>query len=171
MAWDLVIRGGHNIDPIVIEEALSRHPAVETAAAVGLPDTYAGELPMAFVQLRPDAGATAEELREFCRREIPERAAVPVQVVQIPVMPLTGVGKIFKPALRLQAAQLAFEAALAPLRAEGIAATVTVRNDATHGTLAVVRIPASAAISREAVTRRCSELLGGYQVRHAIDFE
>jgi fatty-acyl-CoA synthase len=168
---DLIIRGGHNIDPIVIEEALSRHPAVETAAAVGLPDTYAGELPMAFVQLRPDAGATAEELREFCRREIPERAAVPVQVVQIPVMPLTGVGKIFKPALRLQAAQLAFEAALAPLRAEGVAATVTVRNDATHGTLAVVRIPASAAISREAVTKRCSELLGGYQVRHAIDFE
>ncbi len=40
------------------------HPAVETAAAVGLPDTYAGELPMVFVQLRPDASATAEELRE-----------------------------------------------------------------------------------------------------------
>ena len=170
---DLIIRGGHNIDPIVIEEALSRHPAVETAAAVGLPDSYAGELPMAFVQLRPDAGATSEALREFCRREIPERAAVPVQVVQIPVMPLTGVGKIFKPALRLQAAQLAFEAALAPLRAEGIAATVTVRNDPTHGTLAAVRIaaPSAAAGSRDAIARRCSELLGGYQIRHAIDFE
>src|SRR6185369_14311248 len=109
---------GHNIDPIVIEEALSRHPAVETAAAVGLPDTYAGELPMAFVQLRPGASATEDELRAFCRREIPERAAVPVQVVPIPLMPLTGVGKIYKPALRLQAAQQAFEAALAPLRAE-----------------------------------------------------
>jgi fatty-acyl-CoA synthase len=168
---DLIIRGGHNIDPIVIEEALSRHPAVETAAAVGLPDTYAGELPMAFVQLRPDAHATAEELREFCRREIPERAAVPMQVVQIPVMPLTGVGKIFKPALRLQAAQLAFEAALEPLRAEGVAATVMVRNDATHGTLAVVRVPAAPAGSRDAITERCNALLGGYQIRHAIDFE
>jgi Acyl-CoA synthetases (AMP-forming)/AMP-acid ligases II len=81
---DLIIRGGHNIDPVIIEEALNRHPAVETAAAVGLPDTYAGELPMVFVQLRPGASATAEELREFCRREIPERAAVPVQVALIP---------------------------------------------------------------------------------------
>jgi fatty-acyl-CoA synthase len=98
---------------------------------------------------------------------------VPVQVVQIPVMPVTGVGKIFKPALRLQAAQLAFEAALAPLRAEGIAATVTVRNDATHGTLAAIRISASPAAtgSRDAIAKRCSELLGGYQIRHAIDFE
>ena len=63
----------------------------------------------------PAPTATAEELREFCRQEIPERAAVPVQVVPIPVMPLTGVGKIYKPALRLEAAQRAFEAALAPL--------------------------------------------------------
>ncbi len=84
---------------------------------------------MAFVQLRPDASVTAEELREFCRREIPERAAVPVQVALIPVMPVTGVGKIYKPALRLDAAQRAFEAAIAPLQGEGMAATVTVRND------------------------------------------
>jgi fatty-acyl-CoA synthase len=162
---DLIIRGGHNIDPIVIEEALVRHPAVETAAAVGLPDTYAGELPMAFVQLRPNAEVTPDELREFCRREIAERAAVPVQVVAIPQMPLTGVGKIFKPALRLDAAQRAFAAALAPLRAEGVHADVIVRNDATHGTLAVVRVGAPS----EAVVRRCAELLGGFQIRHVVE--
>ncbi len=167
---DLIIRGGHNIDPVVIEEALSRHPAVETAAAVGLPDTYAGELPMAFVQLRPGAAATPEELREFCRKEIPERAAVPVQVVPIPVMPVTGVGKIFKPALRQQAAQRAFEAALAPLRAEGVRADVTVRNDATHGTLAVVRISDSDGQSNDAITKRCNDLLGGFQLRHVVEF-
>jgi fatty-acyl-CoA synthase len=164
---DLIIRGGHNIDPIVIEEALVRHPAVETAAAVGLPDSYAGELPMAFVQLKPGANATAEELREFCRREIPERAAVPVQVVPIPAMPLTGVGKIFKPALRLEATQRAFEAALEPLRASGVTAAVTVGNDPTHGTLATVTIGGP---SSEAITRRCAELLGGFQIRHAVRF-
>jgi fatty-acyl-CoA synthase len=163
---DLIIRGGHNIDPIVIEEALVRHPAVETAAAVGLPDAYAGEVPMAFVQLRPGAQATPDELREFCRKEIPERAAVPVQVVPIPVMPLTGVGKIFKPALRLDAAQRAFEAALLPLKAEGVTAEVTVRNDATHGTLAVVR---ASGAPREAVAKRCAELLGGFQIRHIVE--
>ncbi len=167
---DLIIRGGHNIDPVIIEEALTRHPAVETAAAVGLPDSYAGELPMAFVQLRPGAEATGEELREFCRREVPERAAVPVQVALIPVMPLTGVGKIYKPALRLQAAQLAFEAAIAPLTGEGIVAAVTVRNDPTHGMLAVVRVTVSAGAHREAIVKRCAELLGGFQIRHSVDF-
>jgi fatty-acyl-CoA synthase len=167
---DLIIRGGHNIDPVIIEEALNRHPAVETAAAVGLPDSYAGELPMAFVQLRPGASATEEELREFCRREIPERAAVPVQVVPIPIMPLTGVGKIYKPALRLQAAQRAFEAALAPLRNEGVAASVTVRDDSTYGTLAAVRIEACDAADKDAVVKRCADLLGGFQLRHSVDF-
>lgn len=167
---DLIIRGGHNIDPVVMEEVLTRHPAVETAAAVGLPDSYAGELPMAFVQLRPGAVATAEELREFCRREITERAAVPVQVVVIPVMPLTGVGKIFKPALRLQAAQLAFEAAIAPLEAQGVAASVSVRDDPTHGTLAVVRIGKPGLLTPDAIEQQCSQLLGGFQIRHAVEF-
>jgi len=168
---DLIIRGGHNIDPIVIEEALVRHPAVETAAAVGLPDVYAGELPMAFVQLRPGATAGEDELREFCRREIPERAAVPVQVVPIPVMPLTGVGKIFKPALRMEAAQRAFDAAIEPLRADGTKAVVTVRNDATHGTLAVMRVTGAKDASRDAIVKRCAELLGGFQIRHVVEFE
>ncbi|MFO1082150.1 MAG: acyl-CoA synthetase [Reyranellaceae bacterium] len=168
---DLIIRGGHNIDPVVIEEALTRHPAVETAAAVGLPDSYAGELPMAFVQLRPGAEASAEELREFCRREIPERAAVPVQVVAIPVMPLTGVGKIYKPALRLQAAQQAFAAALAPLAGDGVTASVAVRDDPRYGSLAVVRIAGAKDSDREALTARCTALLGGFQTRHTVEFE
>jgi fatty-acyl-CoA synthase len=89
-----------------------------------------------------------------------------VQVVTIPLMPLTGVGKIFKPALRLDAAQRAFTAALAPLKAEGVTAEVTVRNDATHGTLAVVRASGAA---REAVAKRCAELLGGFQIRHVVE--
>jgi fatty-acyl-CoA synthase len=99
---------------------------------------------MVFVQLRPGASATAEEQREFCRREIPERAAVPVQVALIPVMPVTGVGKIYKPMLRLEAAQRAFAAAIAPLQGEGVSAAVTVRNDPTHGTLAAVHITSMA---------------------------
>ncbi|GEP56142.1 acyl-CoA synthetase [Reyranella soli] len=167
---DLIIRGGHNIDPVIIEEALTRHPGVETAAAVGLPDAYAGELPMAFVQRRPGAEVTAEELRKFCRREVPERAAVPVQVVLVPVMPVTGVGKIYKPALRLQAAQLAFEAALAPLRGEGVTAGVMVRSDPTHGMLAAVSVTGFGGTSREAIVKRSAELLGGFQIRHVVAF-
>jgi fatty-acyl-CoA synthase len=95
---------------------------------------------------------------------------VPVQVALIPVMPVTGVGKIYKPALRLEAARHAFEAAIAPLQEEGTTATVTIRNDPAYGTLAAVRVTASAGASREAITERCSELLGGFQIRHAVEF-
>ena len=56
-AKDLIIRGGHNIDPKTIEDALASHPAVRLCAAVGAPDAYAGELPVAFVTLAEEAGS------------------------------------------------------------------------------------------------------------------
>ena len=62
---DLIIRGGHNIDPSMIEEAMMRHPAVQMAAAVGKPDAYAGELP---VGLRdPAPGPERQPPRTCCR--------------------------------------------------------------------------------------------------------
>ena len=74
---DIIIRGAHNIDPQMIEDALLAHPDVETAAAVGMPDAYAGELPVAFVTLR--AGATPDEsaLLDFLRDRIEDPVAVP----------------------------------------------------------------------------------------------
>jgi hypothetical protein len=82
---------------------------------------------------------------------------------------LTGVGKIYKHLLRREAAQRAFEAAIATLREEGTAA-VTVRDDPSHGMLAAVQVSAPAGASREAIVKRCGELLGGFQIRHAVDF-
>ena len=99
-AKDLIIRGGHNIDPAIIEEALQRHPAVELAAALGKPDAYAGELPVAFVTLRPGCSATEVELLEHARTHVPEQPAAPRFVRILDKMPVTAVGKIFKPALR-----------------------------------------------------------------------
>jgi len=97
---ELIIRGGHNIDPASIEEPLHAHPAVQIAAAVGRPDAHAGELPVAYVQLEPGASATEAELLAYAKEAIPERAAVPKAIRIIAAMPLTGVGKIFKPALK-----------------------------------------------------------------------
>ncbi len=97
---ELIIRGGHNLDPVQIEEALHQHPDVQIAAAVGRPDAYAGELPVAYVQLRPGSGVTAEELMDFAKARIGERAAVPKHIRIVPEIPLTSVGKIFKPALK-----------------------------------------------------------------------
>ena len=103
-AKDLIIRSGHNIDPLMIENAMSAHPAVALAAAVGMPDAYAGELPVCYVALRPGASATEDELHEHAQRTIGERPAWPKQIHIVDAIPLTTVGKIYKPQLRCDAA-------------------------------------------------------------------
>ncbi|MEC7762137.1 MAG: AMP-binding protein [Pseudomonadota bacterium] len=112
---DLIIRGGHNIDPKVIEEALQHHEAVQVSAAIGKPDATRGEMPVAFVQLKDGAKVTPEELIEFCRTRISERAAVPVEITLIPAMPMTAVGKIAKPDLREIAGKAVVEDVLSTL--------------------------------------------------------
>jgi fatty-acyl-CoA synthase len=97
---DLIIRGGHNIDPVLIEEVLHRHPAVAAAAAVGKPDAKAGELPVAYVQLAACGDASAEDILAFASEHIGERAAVPKYIYFVDNLPLTAVGKVFKPGLR-----------------------------------------------------------------------
>ena len=98
---DLIIRGGHNIDPLIIEDALLTHPAVMLAAAIGEPDRDKGELPVAYVQLRPGISATEPELLAHCQEVITERAATPRAIRILDTMPMTAVGKIFKPTLRI----------------------------------------------------------------------
>ncbi|WP_454727493.1 MULTISPECIES: AMP-binding protein [Cupriavidus] len=110
---DLIIRSGHNIDPQVIEEAAMRHPAVLAAAAVGEPDLYAGELPVCYVVLRAGAGIGTDALEAFIAQRVPERPARPRLVYAIESMPVTGVGKVFKPALRRDAACRAVSRTLA----------------------------------------------------------
>ena len=101
---DLIIRSGHNIDPLMIENAMATHPAVALAAAVGMPDAYAGELPVCYVALRPGASTTEAELHEHAQRTIGERPAWPKQIHIVDAIPLTSVGKIYKPQLRCDAA-------------------------------------------------------------------
>jgi fatty-acyl-CoA synthase len=104
-AKDMIIRSGHNIDPAVIEECLMRHSAVADAGAVGMPDAYAGEVPVAYVTLRPGSSATEEELIAFAREHISEPPALPRKVFFVEQLPMTEVGKIFKPALRQDCAE------------------------------------------------------------------
>lgn len=102
---DLIIRSGHNIDPKVIEDALGAHPAVQLCAAVGAPDAYAGELPVVFATLVPGASASEAELLAFTAARVDEAPARPKSVTIIERMPMTNVGKIYKPELRLLAAR------------------------------------------------------------------
>ncbi len=99
-AKDLIIRSGHNIDPKVIEDALGAHPAVDLCAAVGAPDAYAGELPVVFVTLKAGAQATETELLSFTAQRVDEAPAQPKSITVLERMPVTNVGKIYKPELR-----------------------------------------------------------------------
>jgi fatty-acyl-CoA synthase len=99
-AKDLIIRSGHNIDPKVIEDALGAHPAVDLCAAVGAPDAYAGELPVVFVTLKAGAHATEAELLSFTAERVDEAPAQPKSITVLERMPVTNVGKIYKPELR-----------------------------------------------------------------------
>ncbi|CAN1546851.1 CaiC Acyl-CoA synthetases (AMP-forming)/AMP-acid ligases II [Paracoccaceae bacterium] len=112
-AKDLIIRGGHNIDPAIIEEALMGHPAVAVVGAIGQPDAHAGELPCAYVELVKGASATVDDLMAYLTTHIHERAAVPKYLEVLPELPKTAVGKVFKPDLRRMAISRTYDAALA----------------------------------------------------------
>ncbi|MES3001961.1 MAG: AMP-binding protein [Pseudomonadota bacterium] len=105
-AKDVIIRGSHNIDPSLVEEAFLAHPAVALCAVVGEPDAYAGELPVAFVTRKPGATATAQEILSMVSPHVYERPATPKRVTVIDAMPVTAIGKIYKPALRLLAIEV-----------------------------------------------------------------
>ncbi|WP_375481093.1 acyl-CoA synthetase [uncultured Jatrophihabitans sp.] len=134
-AKDLIIRGGHNIDPRTIEDALLSHPDVVSAGAVGRPDRHSGEVPIAYVTV--DTNVSEDELLQWAAQHVSERAAAPKAVHIMDTLPVTAVGKPYKLALRADAARRAICVALAGLVPESsvtaavdegqVAVTITLR--------------------------------------------
>ncbi|TIH06880.1 acyl-CoA synthetase [Pseudomonas leptonychotis] len=160
---DLIIRGGHNIDPQMIEEALHKHPAVAMAAAVGKPDEKAGELPVVYVQLKPGAQTSEAELLAHAAEHIPERAAIPKDAWVIDAIPLTAVGKTFKPALRFDAIGRVYQAVLAELDQR---LRVDVRSDDKRGQVAHIYLPTHDITLAEAVTKRLAGFAVAIELHH-----
>ncbi|WP_332767833.1 AMP-binding protein [Phenylobacterium sp.] len=100
---DMIIRGGHNIDPAMIDDAALAHPDVLQAAAVAMPDSYAGEVPVLFVVLRPGSSCLVEDIQEFVAARLGEPPARPKQLFVIESLPLTPVGKVARYKLRQEA--------------------------------------------------------------------
>ncbi|WP_040482886.1 acyl-CoA synthetase [Yoonia vestfoldensis] len=142
-AKDLIIRGGHNIDPAEIEEAMAGHPAVAFAGAIGQPDAHAGEVPCVYLELVAGADVTEEALLDYAKQHIHERAAHPKHLEVLAELPKTAVGKIFKPELRKRAIMRIYAAALADLAAE----VDGVLEDKKRGLVA--RISADPALARK----------------------
>ena len=159
---ELIIRGGHNIDPASIEGPLHRHPAVQLAAAVGRPDVHAGELPVAYVQLKPGAGATEDELMCFARNQISERAAIPKAIRLLTALPLTNVGKIFKPELKQREITDALRTALTDAGAP--VSRIEVINDPRLGTQIDVTVVGNHA------TGLAREVLGQFPFRFEVSW-
>ena len=133
-AKDLIIRGGHNIDPAEIEEALAGHDAVAFAGAIGQPDAHAGEVPCAYVELVDGADVSCEDLLAYAKERIHERAAHPKYLEILDELPKTAVGKIFKPDLRKRAITRIYDGVF---EAKGLAAKVDhVSEDKKRGLVA-----------------------------------
>jgi fatty-acyl-CoA synthase len=109
-AKDLIIRGGHNIDPQIIEDALMAHSGVIQAVAIGQPDVHSGEIPVAYVVLTGKQQTTSSELLKHCQTHISERAAIPKRIEILDSLPITAVGKVFKPLLRNSATEFSVNA-------------------------------------------------------------
>ena len=152
-AKDLIIRGGHNIDPAEIEDALLTHQDVAFAGAIGQPDAHSGELPCAYVELVAGATATADDLMSHAKKHIHERAAIPKHVEVLAELPKTAVGKVFKPDLRKSAITRVYNAAL---EEAGVSARVTsVVDDKKRGLVA--QLTANSATEEEV-----SQVLGSF---------
>ena len=169
-AKDVIIRGGHNIDPTVIEETLLKHKEVVLAAAVSKPDAYAGELPMAYVELVPGAKVSAEELAAFAAANSPERAAAPKEITLLPKMPLTDVGKPNKVLLRADAASRAYTAVLADVAAWAGPIMVRMASDAKTGQRAMITVAAVDAAHHKPVEDAISEKMKPFPVAFSIEW-
>ncbi|WP_196782663.1 acyl-CoA synthetase [Chromobacterium paludis] len=164
---ELIIRGGHNIDPAMIEEALMRHPAVQLAAAVGKPDPYAGELPVAYVELRAGQNVDVDALLECARAGIPERAAVPGEIIVLERLPLTAVGKVFKPQLRHDASRRVLRNLLQPCLRRAGAWEVEVGPHPVHGVFARISLAAPPPL-RQPLAQEIDALMSGFSLRYEV---
>jgi fatty-acyl-CoA synthase len=128
---------------------------------VGKPDAYAGELPVAYVQLREQTTAGEDELRSFVRDRISDPVAVPRNIYITEQMPLTDVRKIAKPLLRLDCARLTFLDALRPVIPAGAELEVRVEPHRQHGTLTTVELRRVAG-DRGSLARQITDVMQAY---------
>jgi fatty-acyl-CoA synthase len=166
---ELIIRGGHNIDPALIEEPLYQLPEVQIAAAIGRPDARVGELPVAYVQLAPGSTLTAEKILDHLQQTVGERAAIPKEVFIVDEMPLTTVGKIFKPALKREIVKQVYQNELQALGDLVEHLDVQVNEDKMHGLLAVITIKLDQSADEDAVKQQVDRLLSAYSTRYRLE--
>ncbi|MGE3307179.1 MAG: AMP-binding protein [Rhizobiaceae bacterium] len=164
---DLIIRSGHNIDPATIEDVANQFPGVHISAAVGMPDQYAGEVPALFVVAAPGVLIDPGALRAHLERHVHEPPARPKTILAIDALPVTAVGKIFKPALRDLAIQEKVRIEAEAACGRGVAVEVDVRLDERKRTLVEVIVDGASTTQIAALDAALKPLPQTYSVRAA----
>lgn len=162
---DLIIRGGHNIDPKSIEEPLYKLDGIQAVAVVGQPDEYAGEIPIAYVQTSKNSKLSEQAILQWAKNKIPEKAAIPKKIFIVDEIPLTAVGKIFKPALRYDAIKRVYEHKLQALYDEKLVASYNVdaKEVKVHGTKVFITVTPKVN-NENLIKERTAELLMHYSI-------
>lgn len=166
---ELIIRGGHNIDPAAIEEPIYKMPDVKLVAAVSRPDPHAGEVPVAYVEVADGSDISEEKILDWAREHVGEKAAVPKEVFITPAIPLTPVGKIFKPALRYDATKRIYENELGALGDLVDSVEVSVGEHKVHGTIATITIKPAQGSDPESIKQQVADILSRYTVYYEVE--
>ena len=137
---DLIVRSGHNINPADIEDVANEIPGIQISAAVGMPDAYAGEVPVLFAVPAPGARLDAGEIQRHLEAHVAEPPAKPRRVFLIDALPMTAVGKITKGDLRDRAIVEKVRMEAEQIFGASITPTVAVARDEKLNTVVRVEI-------------------------------
>jgi fatty-acyl-CoA synthase len=161
---DLIVRSGHNIDPAAIEDVANAFPGVQMSSAVGMPDAYAGEVPILFVVPSPNQTIDIARLRDHLERNVNEPPARPKRVVLLDALPVTAVGKIFKPALRDLAVQEKIRTEIERIFGTAISAKIQVDKDERLNTVVRISIGSSDTALLDQLAESLSALPQTYRI-------
>ncbi len=166
-AKDVIIRSGHNIDPVSIEEVADSHPAVVSSVAVGQPDARAGEVPVVFITTVTGTQASPKEICQYIASKVPEKPAKPTAVYIIPNLPLTAVGKVYRPKLRCEAISHLIERELDDIKNGDTAHTVTVALNAQGNIDTIISLSGHGTAS-QSVRNIIDERLSLYAISYSV---
>ena len=139
-AKDLIVRSGHNINPTDIEDVANTYPGVQISAAVGMPDAYAGEVPILYAVAAPGAKLDPELLQRYLEEHVAEPPAKPKRVILLDALPVTAVGKIVKNDLRDHAVAEKVRIEVEQIFGAAVAPFVAVAKDEKLNTVVQVEI-------------------------------
>jgi fatty-acyl-CoA synthase len=145
-AKDLIVRSGHNINPTDIEDVANSFPGVQISAAVGMPDAYAGEVPILYAIPAPGVQLDAELLQRYLEDHVAEPPAKPKRVILVDALPMTAVGKIVKNELRDRAVIEKVKMEVDRIFGGTVTPVVAVAKDQKLNTVVRVEVPTDDAV-------------------------